>query len=86
MIPLPRRGGPHDPVLTYKQLAAGLGVSERFLKARVAEGMPSCGLDYAGRRLFRLSEVIPWLDARQERLDAYDAGCTFTPFRREEAS
>jgi hypothetical protein len=55
-------------MLTYRQLAQTLGVSERFLKYRVREGMPDAGLDYAGRRRFRLSEVTPWLDARQERL------------------
>jgi hypothetical protein len=67
VIPLPRRAD-HDPELTYPQLAAQLGVSKRFLQARVAEGMPSCGFDYAGRKLFRLSEVTAWLDACQRRL------------------
>jgi hypothetical protein len=67
VIALPRRDG-HDPELTYPQLAAHLGVSKRFLQLRFAEGMPSCGFDYAGRRLFRLSEVTAWLDARQQRL------------------
>jgi hypothetical protein len=52
VIALPRRDG-HDPELTYPQLAAHLGVSKRFLQLRFAEGMPSCGFDYAGRRLFR---------------------------------
>ena len=64
---LRRRPG-HDPELTYPQLAALLSVSKRFLQLRHAEGMPSCGFDYAGRRLFRLSEVTAWLDVRQERL------------------
>jgi hypothetical protein len=67
LIPFPRREG-HDPALTYAQLAAELGVSKRFLQARYAEGMPSAGLDYAGRRLFLLSEVVAWLDTRQKRL------------------
>lgn len=79
---LPRRPG-HDPELTYPQLAALLGVSKRFLQARVAEGMPSCGLDYAGRRLFRLSEVTVWLDARQERLGRTIAGAR-SPLPQEE--
>jgi hypothetical protein len=71
VIPLPRRPG-HDPELTYAQLAVCLGgsrpLSKRFLQARHAEGMPSCGFDYRGRKLFRLSETTAWLDARQERL------------------
>lgn len=54
--------------LTYEQLALTLGVSPRFLKYRVAEGMPNLGLDYAGKRRFLLSEIQPWLDARNERL------------------
>jgi hypothetical protein len=67
LIAFPRRPEREVP-LTYVRLARELGVSERFLKYRIKEGMPSAGLDYAGRRLFLLSEVIPWLDARQQRL------------------
>lgn len=86
LFQLPRRDG-HDPELTYPQLAAYLGVSKRYLQARAAEGMPGCGFDYAGRRLFRLSEVIAWLDARQERLGRSTLpDAPFTPTRREEAS
>ena len=44
VIQLPRRDG-HDPELTYLQLAAYFNVSKRFLQARAAAGMPSCGLD-----------------------------------------
>jgi len=43
-------------------------VSVRFLQYRVRDGMPDAGFDYAGRKLFRLSEVTAWLDARQRRL------------------
>jgi hypothetical protein len=67
VVRFPRRAD-HDPQLTYAQLAVELGVSKRFLQARVAEGMPDAGLDYAGRRHFLLSKVTRWLDARQERL------------------
>jgi hypothetical protein len=85
VIQLPRRDG-YDPELTYPQLAACLNVSKRFLQARVAEGMPSCGFDYAGRKLFRLSEVTAWLDARQARLGRDTLGdAPFTP-RREATS
>lgn len=85
VIQFPTRSD-HDPELTYPQLAAALGVSKRFLQAQAAEGMPSCGLDYAGRRRFRLSEVTGWLDARQERLGRATLGdATFTPDRREAA-
>jgi hypothetical protein len=67
VVQFPPRWG-HDPELTYDQLAAHWGVSKRFLQARVREGMPEAGLDYAGRRRFRLSEVTGWMDARQVRL------------------
>jgi hypothetical protein len=80
---LPRRPG-HDPELTYPQLAALLGVSKRFLQARHAEGMPSCGFDYAGRRLFRLSEVTAWLDARQNGW-AVPSLAHVHPFRRRKS-
>ena len=83
VIQLPRRAD-HDPELTYPQLARQLGVSKRFLQARVAEGMPGCGFDYAGRKRFRLSEVMPWLDARQRRLGRDTLGdAPFTPSREE---
>lgn len=81
VIELPRRYE-HDPELTYIQLAAARGVSKRFLQLRFREGMPSCGLDYAGRRRFRLSEATAWLDARQRRLGRDTLGdAPFTPSR-----
>jgi hypothetical protein len=67
VVRFPRRVD-HDPALTYEQLALELAVSKRFLQARYAEGMPSVGLDYAGRRRFLLSQVVAWLDARQQRV------------------
>ena len=67
LVAFPRRSH-HDPELTYAQLAAHWRVSKRFLQLRAAEGMPDAGLDYAGRRVFLLSEVTRWMDARQERL------------------
>lgn len=60
-------------------------MSKRFLQARVAEGMPDAGLDYAGRRLFLLSEVTAYLDARQERLGRTIRDAR-SPLHREEAS
>jgi hypothetical protein len=79
---LPRRPG-HDPELTYPRLVAYLGVSHRFLQKCHAEGMPSCGFDYAGRKLFRLSEVTAWLDARQELLGRTMRGAR-SPLPQEE--
>ena len=67
VVPFPHRWE-HDPKLTYEQLATHWGVSKRFLQARVREGMPDVGLDYAGRRRFRLSEATHWMDDRQARL------------------
>jgi hypothetical protein len=81
VVAFPRRRG-HDPELTYEQLAWELGVSKRFLQARHAEGMPSVGLDYAGRRRFLLSEATAWLDARQERLGRTMPGAR-SPLHRE---
>jgi hypothetical protein len=86
VVELPRRDG-HDPELTYAQLAAEFdGVSKRFLQARHAEGMPSCGFDYKGRRKFRLSEATAWLDARQERLGRDTVPAAPAPTRREATS
>lgn len=72
-----------DPELTYAQLAVELGVSKRFLQLRAAEGMPDCGIDYAGRRRFRLGEARAWLDARQRRLGRVRGA--YSPLPREEA-
>lgn len=82
VVAFPRRSG-HDPELTYEQLRQELGgVSKRYLQLRLSEGMPSVGLDYAGRRRFRLSEVTAWLDARQERLGRTMRGAR-SPLHRE---
>lgn len=53
--------------LTLRALVGELGVSERFVRYRVAEGMPSQGFDYRGRRIFLASECRRWLDRRQQR-------------------
>lgn len=58
-----------EPELTYAQLAAELLVSDRWLRYRVKEGLPS-RIDYVGRRRFKLSEVRPWLDQWQRRREA----------------
>ena len=53
--------------LTYEQLSNHLGVSRRFIQARVAEGMPAYW-DWSGkRRLFRLTDVEQWLRENRER-------------------
>jgi hypothetical protein len=82
VIAFPRRSQ-HDPELTYTQLAAELKVSKRFLQARLAEGMPSAGLDFAGRRRFRLSEVRAFLDERQRRLGRTVDDAQSPPAREE---
>jgi hypothetical protein len=70
VIAFPRRHAHNELLLTYNRLAVELGVSKRFLQARAAEGMPDAGFDYAGRKVFLLSEVTTWLDRRQgERAD-----------------
>jgi hypothetical protein len=84
VLAFPRRSG-YEPGLTYAQLAAELGVSKRFLQARLAEGMPDAGFDYVGRRRFLLSEVTAWLDARQQRLHR-TIGAARSPGSREETS
>jgi hypothetical protein len=82
VIAFPRRSG-HDPELTYAQLAAEFNVSKRFLQARLAEGMPSAGLDYAGRRRFRLSEVRAFLDERQTCLGRRVGDAQSPPMRED---
>jgi hypothetical protein len=67
VLRFPRRQVAEIP-LTYKALSHELGVSVRFLRYRFAEGMPSVGLDYAGRRVFLPSRCRAWLDGRQRRL------------------
>lgn len=48
-----------EPWLTQKEIAAHLGCSERWIKYRVVDGMPSAII--AGRRKFRASESEKWL-------------------------
>jgi hypothetical protein len=50
--------------MSWAQLSAFLGgaCKKRWLEARVAEGMPSAII--AGKRVFRISEVVPWLRDR----------------------
>ena len=54
--------------LTLKAVAGELGVSVRFVRYRVAEGMPSQGFDYRGRRIFLPSECRRWLDECQQKM------------------
>ena len=67
IVEFPRRQAQERP-LTYSQLSREFGVSVRFLRYRYREGMPSEGLDYAGRRLFLPSQCREWLDRRQRRM------------------
>jgi hypothetical protein len=67
VVEFPRRQAQERP-LTYGQLSRELGVSVRFLRYRYREGMPSEGLDYAGRRRFLASRCREWLDRRQRRM------------------
>ena len=67
VVQFPRRQAQEVP-LTFETLRVELGGSERWLRYRVAEGMPSLGLDYRGRRIFLASECRAWLDERQNRM------------------
>lgn len=50
-----------EPWVTLKELAAHLKTSERYLKYRISEGMPSVLI--GGRRKFKVSEAEGWLEA-----------------------
>ena len=67
VVPFPRRQVAEAPI-TIKQLVLELRVSKRFLEYRIGEGMPSHGVDYAGRRMFLASECRLWLDERNKRM------------------
>jgi excisionase family DNA binding protein len=58
IIQFPQRPG-FERALTAKQLAEALGMSERWIAYRVAEGMPSHR--YGRARRFRMSEVEEYL-------------------------
>jgi len=55
--------GQTEPDLTKRQLAAALGVSERWIDYRVAEGMPKHAWTKRMVR-FRLGECRDWLERR----------------------
>lgn len=61
VIAFPQRAGA-ERALTVRELADALGMSERWIAYRVAEGMPSH--QYGRARRFRLSEVESWLARR----------------------
>ena|SRR5436305_474933 len=54
----------YEAWVSWNQLSAFLGgaCKKRWLEARVAEGMPSAII--AGKRVFRISKVVPWLRDR----------------------
>jgi hypothetical protein len=56
-------GGP-GAALTKKQLAAALGMSVRWVEARMKEGMEPAFTDRRGRRMFSLRECETWLNER----------------------
>lgn len=49
-----------EPFLTKQQLAGQLHYSTRWIDLKTSEGMPYHQL--GGRRRFRLSEVLEWLE------------------------
>lgn len=49
-----------EPFVSLSQFAEVLGCSERWLKYRVAEGMPSAII--AGRRKVQSSQAMRWLE------------------------
>jgi predicted DNA-binding transcriptional regulator AlpA len=61
IIEFPQRPG-LERALTARELADTLGMSERWIAYRVAEGMPS--RTYGRARRFRVSEVESWLARR----------------------
>lgn len=68
VVQLPRRHVAPERPLTYAELGRELGLSKSQLHVLRREGMPSEGLDYAGRRIFLASKCRAFLDARQRRL------------------
>lgn len=61
VIAFPQRLGA-ERALTVRELSEALGMSERWIAYRVAEGMPSHR--YGRARRFRVSEVESWLARR----------------------
>jgi hypothetical protein len=56
-----------EAVVSKKRLAAILGKSTRWLELRVRDdGMPSVMVN--GRRMFRVSEVEPWVEKYEKKL------------------
>jgi len=55
---------PHEPWMTTKQLAAHFGMSERWVRDRRREGMPS--VLWGNRRRYRISACEGWLMSRAE--------------------
>lgn len=57
---------PVDTILTKKQLAAQLCRSERWIEMRAKEGMPKLDVNRFGRRMYRLKDVMDWLERRPD--------------------
>jgi hypothetical protein len=67
VIKFPREPENEQPV-TYRQLGQMLNLSKSQLHVLRREGMPSEGLDYAGRRMWLPSRCRDFLEKRQRRL------------------
>ncbi len=62
VIAFPQHRREPEPLLTLKQLAERFQRSERWLRYRLKEGMPSH--KWGGGHRFRLSEVEQWMEER----------------------
>ncbi len=62
VIAFPQHRREPEPLLTLRQLAARCQRSERWLRYRLAEGMPSHR--WGGGHRFRFSEVEAWMGER----------------------
>ena len=51
---------PLEPWVTIRELAEHLGCSERWIKYRLADGLPSALI--AGRRKMKVAEAERWLE------------------------
>jgi len=67
VIPFPQRWG-HNPDMTYPQLQPTWASRSGSFRPGSRRGCRASVSTTAGRRRFRLSEVIRWLNARQARL------------------
>lgn len=55
-----------DPMITKRDLASRLGISERWIEYRMKDGLPHYRLGSAVR--FQMSHVVAWLAQAQEAI------------------